>query len=64
MQRKNLFKTIIIVVAIVWGLWELYPTIKLGGVKKQTDELKAELCSIAGIERGSKMLALILSIKL
>lgn len=52
MQRKNLFKTIIIVAAIVWGLWELYPTLKLSGVKNETDKLKAELCSIAGIERG------------
>lgn len=52
MQRKNLFKTIIIVVAIVWGLWELYPTFRLQGVKKTTDKYKADICAIVDIGRA------------
>ena len=52
MQRKNLFRTIIIIVAIVWALWELYPSFRLQGVRKTADSQKAELTKITGIERA------------
>jgi len=43
MQRKNLIKTIIIVVVLLWSAWNLYPTIRMEMLStEQIDQLKLE----------------------
>ncbi len=49
MRRNNLFRTIIIAVSLVWGAYELYPTLRLNQIKKQTQDKTVMLAKISGL---------------
>ncbi len=50
MRRKNLFRTIILILLIAWALYELLPTYRLGGLNDKKDEYLGELSQLSGLD--------------
>ncbi len=51
MQRNNLLRTILIVLAIAWSLWQLYPTFIVGGQKQEAESHLAKIQQQTGLQR-------------
>lgn len=51
MQRNNLLRTILIVLAIAWSLWQLYPTFIVGGQKQEAESYFAKIEQETGMQR-------------
>jgi len=51
MRRNNLLRTIIIVLAIVWSLWQLYPTFIVGRQKKEAENYLVHIEQQTGLQR-------------
>lgn len=51
MQRNNLLRTILIVLAIAWSLWQLYPTFIVGGQKKEAESHLVKIQQQTGLQR-------------
>ncbi|MCI0697089.1 protein translocase subunit SecD [candidate division KSB1 bacterium] len=51
MRRNNLTRTIIIVAAIAWSLYQLYPTFVVGRQKKQAESYLAKIEQHTGLQR-------------
>jgi preprotein translocase subunit SecD len=51
MRRNNLLRTIIIVLAIVWSLWQLYPTFIVGRQKEEAAIHLAKIEQQTGLQR-------------
>jgi len=51
MQRNNLLRTIIIVLAVAWSLWQLYPTFTVGGQKQEAESYFTKIEQKTGLQR-------------
>jgi preprotein translocase subunit SecD len=51
MRRNNLLRTIIIVLAIAWSLWQLYPTFIVGRQKTEAESHLAKIEQQTGLQR-------------
>jgi preprotein translocase subunit SecD len=51
MRRNNLFRTIIIVLAIVWSLWQLYPSFIVGRQKTEAESYLTQIERETGLQR-------------
>lgn len=51
MRRNNLFRTILIVLAIAWSLWQLYPTLIVGRQKKEAESYFTQIERQTGLSR-------------
>lgn len=51
MQRNNLLRTIVIVLAIAWSLWQLYPTFIVGGQKQEAESYFTKIEQQTGMQR-------------
>ncbi len=51
MQRNNLLRTIIIVLAVSWSLWQLYPTFTVGGQKQEAESYFTKIEQQTGLQR-------------
>ncbi|MDZ7361213.1 MAG: protein translocase subunit SecD [candidate division KSB1 bacterium] len=51
MRRNNLLRTIIIGLAIVWSLWQLYPTFVVGRQKKEAENYLVQIERETGLNR-------------
>jgi len=51
MQRNNRFRTIIIVLAVAWSLWQLYPTFTVGNQKKEAESYFTKIAQQTGLQR-------------
>jgi len=51
MQRNNLVRTIIIVLAVAWSLWQLYPTFIVGGQKQEAESYFTKIEQQTGLSR-------------
>jgi preprotein translocase subunit SecD len=51
MQRNNLLRTIIIVLAVAWAFWQLYPTFIVGGQKQEAESYFAKIEQQTGLQR-------------
>ena len=51
MQRNNLLRTILIVLAVAWSLWQLYPTFTVGGQKQEAESYFTKIEQQTGLQR-------------
>jgi preprotein translocase subunit SecD len=51
MRRNNLVRTIIIVLAVIWSIWQLYPTFIVGRQKQEAESHLQKIEQLAGLQR-------------
>lgn len=49
MRRNNTFRIVIIIAAVVWAMWQLYPTVMAARLKEQADNHQNKIAQLAGL---------------